>query len=68
MNTPDQTIALVKKWLDNPDSVSKEELKQAFYAAGATYAANAAYAAYHSDKYAAKKWVNEYEKLAHKEG
>jgi hypothetical protein len=27
MNIPDQTIELVKKWLDNPPSVSQEELE-----------------------------------------
>ncbi len=45
-------IELVKKWLDNPDSVTQEELKANVDAANAAYddvanaAANAAYAAY----------------------
>jgi len=70
MNIPDQTIELVKKWLDNPDSVSKEERKanrkSAYYAAGGANAA-AAYAAYYADAADAEKWIKEYEKLAHKE-
>ena len=29
MQTPEEKIQLVKKWLDNPESVSKEELRKA---------------------------------------
>ena len=72
-------IELVKKWLADKDSVSKEELKAnvytvdvALYAAQA--AANAAYYAYaaayaaHAADYAAdaadaEYWVNKYEDL-----
>ena len=51
MNTPQETIELVKKWLDDPESVSKEELQKA--AADAAYAADAA-----------KHWVKRYERLS----
>ena len=37
MTTPEQTINLVKKWLDNPESVSKEELRKAAADAAAEY-------------------------------
>jgi hypothetical protein len=47
-------IELVKKWLDDPKSVSAEELKRA---AAAAYAADAADAA------AAKYWIERYEEL-----
>ena len=43
-------ILLVMKWLDNPKSVSKEELKKNADAAAA-YAVDAAYA---------EKWINKY--------
>ena len=45
-------IGLVKKWLANPESITKEELKANAYAAAD--AADAAYAAY---------WVKRYEEL-----
>jgi len=44
MNTPQKTIELVKKWLDDPESVSKEELRKAAAEADAA-AAEAASAA-----------------------
>jgi hypothetical protein len=50
-------IELVEKWLANPESVSKKELK-ANTADAATYAAYAAYAA--AD---ATYWVKRYKKL-----
>ena len=64
-------IELVKKWLDDPNSVTKEELKanaDAYAAdAYAAYAAayDAAYAAYADDAYAADaaECVKRYEKL-----
>ena len=72
MNTPDQTIELVKKWLDNPESVSKEELEanrksakanydapyHAYHAAAAAaYTTHAAYAVYaYADAYADAKY------------
>ncbi len=46
MNTPQETIELVKKWLDDPESVSKEELQKAAYVTAADDAYAAAYAAY----------------------
>jgi hypothetical protein len=62
MNIPDQTIELVKKWLDNPESIGKEERK---HAAARAFAAYAAYA--DNDADGAKFWVNKYEELAQKE-
>ncbi len=68
MNTPQETIELVKKWLYDPESVSKEELQKAAdvtaaaaddaYAAddvnaAAAYAANAAAANAANAAYAA---------------
>lgn len=68
-------ILLVMKWLDNPESVSKEEMKKnsadayayAAYAATAAYAARIADAAADAHAYAhayaaadAQKWVNKY--------
>ena len=54
-------IELVKKWLDNPDSVTQEELRaNAAYAASAVYAANAAADARSAD---AEYWVELYEEL-----
>jgi hypothetical protein len=67
-------IELVKKWLDDNDSVSQQELENNAYAAG--YAANAAYAAHADAAYAAANaavnaaahadaayWVKRYEEL-----
>ena len=62
-------IELVKKWLADRDSVSKEELEANYAAANA--AANASYYAYaHAAKYAeyaadkaAADWVDIYEEL-----
>ena len=62
-------IELVKKWLADRDSVSKEELEANYAAANA--AANASYYAYaHAAKYAeyaadkaAADWVGIYEEL-----
>ena len=51
-------IELVKKWLDNPDSVTKEELKDNVYVAAYAAAYDAAYAAD-----AAADWVKRYEEL-----
>jgi len=65
-------IELVKKWLDSPGSVTRQELKDnraaaydaAAYAADAAYAAYAAAAdAYAADAYAAAYWVKRYEEL-----
>ncbi len=66
MQTPEQTIELVKKWLDKPESVSKEELRKTADAAADT--ANAADTAANDAVDAAKHWVKQYEKLAQKEG
>ena len=72
-------IELVKKWLDNPKSVSQEELERT--AAAARDAANSAYATYAAASRAAlaaaraadaadaagatyaKRWVERYEEL-----
>ena len=57
-------IELVKKWLDDPDSVTVDELREnseSAYAAYAAYAA-AAYAAYAAADDAAK-YVKRYEEL-----
>ena len=54
-------IELVKKWLDDPSSVSQEELK-----ANSDAACDAAYAAYSAaaaDADAVTYWVNEYEEV-----
>ena len=67
-------IELVKKWLDSPGSVTRQELKDnraaAYAADAAAYAADAAYAAYAAaadayaaDAYAAAYWVKRYEEL-----
>ena len=68
-------IKLVKKWLADPESVTKQELKDnrtaanaAAYAAAAADADAAAYAAAAADAYAAASadaayWVKRYEKL-----
>lgn len=67
-------IELVKKWLDNPDSVTAEELRvnaysaydiqQAAYAAVRAYdAADAAYAAYDAAAADAKYYVKKYEEI-----
>ena len=62
-------IELVKKWLDDPDSVTVDELKVNAYAASAAsaaYAASdfAAYAAYAAAADAAAAyWVKKYEEL-----
>jgi len=54
----DKHIELVKKWIENPDSVTQEELDAYAYAALAVLAAaadtNAEDAAY---------WVNKYEEV-----
>jgi len=42
----EERISLVRKWIENPNSVSKEELEVAAYATNAAYAINAAYATY----------------------
>ncbi len=80
MNTPQETIELVKKWLDDPESVSKEELRNAANIAHDSFAAiysgfgwglacAAAKAACSDDGYSnTKHWVNEYERLSQKEG
>ena len=74
-------IELVKKWLDDPDSVTKEELKDNAYAAYAAYyayaaAADAADAAAYADaadaadayaEYAAE-CVKKYEELIEEKG
>ena len=65
-------IELVKKWLANPESVTKEELKaNAYAAADAADAAYAAYAAASAAAYAAyadaaadaARFVKQYEEL-----
>jgi len=68
-------IELVKKWLDNPESVTQQELddnldaaKVAYYAANAAYATAEAYyaadfAAAYADATHAKYWVKRYEEL-----
>jgi len=57
-------IELVKKWLDDPSSVSQEELEANSNAAEtATYAAYAAADAIWSTPAYAAHWVNKYEEL-----
>ena len=67
-------IELVKKWLDDPESVSAEELERAdvdaYAAASAAYAATtaattaAAAAAYAASSVDTKYWIEKYEELA----
>jgi hypothetical protein len=61
-------IELVKRWLDDPDSVTQEELDlnadaadAAFWAADAADAA--AYAAAYGDAELAADWVKKYEEM-----
>ena len=64
-------IELVKKWLDNPDSVTQQELDDNYTATKAAYyavdfAANSAYGADYGADYAvdvAEYWVKRYEEL-----
>lgn len=66
-------IELVKKWLDDPDSVTKEKIKANADAADAASAA-AAWSAYVADAnpaysvYAAAAWVKKYEELIEEKG
>jgi hypothetical protein len=53
-------IELVKKWLDDPNSVTLQELKDNAETASAASAAAAAYASY---AVAAADWVKKYEEL-----
>ena len=62
---PRETIELVKKWLNDESSVTKQELRDAAYAAAAAYAAYAAAAAAYAAAAAAyadydiKKQIND---------
>ena len=61
-------IELVKKWLDEPNSVTKEELNENAAAAEvAAFAADAADAAYYtadaSEAASAAYWVKKYEEI-----
>ncbi len=81
MNTPDQTMQILKKWIDNPESVAQAELNQAhansreaFYYAADDVTRDVAYIAYTAFSFAfsfaiddVNFWLNEYEKLAQKE-
>ena len=55
-------IELVKKWLDDSSSVTKEELRANCYAANAIF--NAASDALSGAAVNADNWVKEYEKLS----
>ena len=62
-------IELVKKWLDDPNSVTKKELNENSAAAeAAAFAADAADAAYYtadaSEADSAAYWIKKYEELA----
>jgi hypothetical protein len=60
-------IELVKKWLDDPNSVTKEELNENAAAAWSAYEAAAYAAAYYtadaSEAASAAYWVKKYEEL-----
>jgi len=64
----EQVISVVEKWIENPEAVSKKELKAAYevYAHAALYTARAASFAASSAMYGhtdgAKHWVAEYHK------
>tara|TARA_R110000765_G_scaffold407556_1_gene504944 strand:- start:38 stop:253 length:216 start_codon:yes stop_codon:yes gene_type:complete len=64
-----QVLELVEKWIADPKSVSRKELKVAraaadvYAAAYAGYAWYAVHAALDGDTYAAKYWVAEYHKI-----
>ncbi len=65
MNTPQETIELVKKWLDDPESVSKEELKTNFKEVADTYAEDASDAVVYAANASSAAYASVYSHIAY---